>query len=97
MRLHLTVKAADQIVAINAYLAERSPIGARNVQSALQATFVQLCNFPGLGRRQRTLGVRKIGVGRYPYNVYYTVDERAGEIIIIAVRHTSRAPRFFDA
>lgn len=75
----------------------RSPLGARNVQLAMQATFTQLTNFPGLGRRQRTPNVRKIGVGRYPYNVYYNIDERADEIVIISVRHTSRAPRFFDA
>ena len=97
MKLHLTEQAANQIAAINAYLVVRSPLGARNVQLALDATFTQLTKFPGLGRRQRTAGVRKIGVGRYSYNVYYSIDEHAGEIVIISVRHTSRAPRFLDA
>ena len=97
MKLHLTEQAANQIAAINAYLVMRSPLGARNVQLAMDATFTQLANFPGLGRRQRTAGVRKIGVGRYPYNVYYSIDEQADEIVIISVRHTSRAPRFLDA
>ena len=97
MKLQLTEYAADQIAAIDAYLVERSLLGARNVQLAIDATFAQLTNFPGLGRRQRTGGVRKIEVGRYPYNVYYTCDEQADELVIIAVRHTSRAPRFFDA
>ena len=72
MKLQLTEYAADQIAAIDAYLVERSLLGARNVQLAIDATFAQLTNFPGLGRRQRTGGVRKIEVGRYPYNVYYT-------------------------
>ena len=63
----------------------------------MQATFAQLAVFPGLGRRQRTAGVRKIGVGRHPYSVYYSIDEQADEIVIISVRHTSRAPRFLDA
>jgi plasmid stabilization system protein ParE len=58
MKLHVTEQAADQIAAINAYLAERSPLGARNVQLAMDATFMQLTHFPGLGRRQRTVGVR---------------------------------------
>ena len=97
MKLHLTEQAANQIAAINAYLVVRSPLGSRNVQLAMDATFTQLAEFPGLGRRQRTAGVRKIGVGRYPYNVYYSVDEQADEIAIISVRHKSRAPRFFDA
>ena len=97
MKLHLTELAANQIAAITDYLIVRSPLGARNVQLAMDATLAQLTNFPGLGRRQRTTGVRKIGVGRYPYNVYYCVDQQADEIVIISVRHTSRAPRFLDA
>lgn len=97
MKLYLTEQAANQIADINAYLVVRSPLGARNVQLAMDATFTQLTHFPGLGRRQRTASVRKIGVGRYPYNVYYTIDEHAQEVVIISVRHTSRAPRFFDA
>jgi plasmid stabilization system protein ParE len=66
MRLRLTEQAADQIAAINAYLVVRTPLGARNVQLAFDATFAQLTSFPGLGRRQRTAGVLKFGVGRYP-------------------------------
>ncbi len=97
MKLRLTEQAADQIAAINLYLTERSPQGARNVQLAMQTTFTQLTDFPNLGRRQRTAGVRKIGVGRYPYNVYYAVDDRAGEVVVLSIRHTSRAPHFFNA
>jgi toxin ParE1/3/4 len=97
MKLQLTEQAADQITAINDYLAERSPVGARNVQLAMQVTLNQLMNFPRLGRQQRLKGIREIGVGRYPYVVYYSIDEQANEIVIISVRHTSRAPRFFDA
>lgn len=96
MKLHLTVAAATQIAEINFYLVQRSPRGARNVQRAIDRTFSQLTEFPFLGRRQRAAGVRKIGVGQYPYNVYYTADVDANEVVIIAVRHTSRAPRFFD-
>lgn len=96
MKLHVTELAADQIEAINTYLVARSPRGARNVQLALQSAFARLTDFPYIGRRQRTPGVRKIAVGRFPYNIYYSVDETAGEVIIISVRHTSRAPRFFD-
>ena len=97
MKLLLTEQAADQIADINAYLVQRSPAGARNLQQALDTTFERLSMFPGLGRRQRNKRVRKIGVGRFPYNVYYIVDEQADEVVIVSVRHTSRAPRFFDA
>ena len=63
----------------------------------MQSTFTQLAAFPNLGRKQTSQDLHKLGVSRYPYNVYYTVDEVADEVVIITVRHTSRAPEFFDA
>jgi plasmid stabilization system protein ParE len=62
MNLFVTEQAADQIAEINAGLVARSPLGARNVQLALQVTFSRLADFPGLGRRQSRANVRKIGV-----------------------------------
>lgn len=97
MKLHFTERAADEIEAIHADLVARSPIGARNVQLAIQSTFARLADFPYLGRAQSHPGLRKIGVARYPYNIYYTVDGTADEIIIIAVLHAARAPEFYDA
>ena len=97
MKLHFTERAADEIDAIQAYLVARSSVGARNVQLAMQSTFARLGEFPYLGRAQSHPGLRKIGVARYPYNIYYTVDGTADEIIIIAVRHAARAPEFYDA
>jgi toxin ParE1/3/4 len=94
MKLYLTEQAADQIAKIIAYLVMQRPLGVRYVLLAMQGTFAQRAEFPGLGRRQRTAGPRKLGVGRYPYNVYYSIDDQAGEIVIISVRHTSRAPHF---
>ena len=96
MKLHFTELAANDIEGIHAYLVARSPMGARNVQLAMQSTFTQLAEFPYLGRAQTSPNLRKLGVARYPYSVYYTFDEQAEEIVIITVRHTSRAPEFYD-
>ena len=46
---------------------------------------------------QKSQGLLKLGVTRYRFNVYYAVDEAADEIVVITVRHTSRAPEFFNA
>ena len=96
MKVYVTGLAAEDLENIHLYLAARSPVGARNVQLAMQSAFAQLADFPYLGRAQTHPNLRKLGVARYPYNVYYTVDEQAGEIVIITVRHTSRAPEFYD-
>ena len=97
MKVYFTEQAADDLESITAYLVARSPVGATSVQLAMQSTFTQLTAFPYLGRAQTIPGLLKLGVTRYPYNVYYTVDEVADEVVIITVRHTSRAPEFYDA
>lgn len=97
MKLQLTERAADEIEAIHAYLVARSLVGARNVQLALKTTFSRLVEFPQLGRAQNHPGLRKVGVARYPYNIYYIVDEVRDEVVIISVRHMARAPEFDDA
>jgi toxin ParE1/3/4 len=35
-------------------------------------------------------GVRKLVTRRYPYFVYYTVDEAAEEIVILTIQHPAR-------
>jgi toxin ParE1/3/4 len=96
VKLHFTERAAEDLEVIHSYLVERSPSGAPNVQLAMQATFAQLADFPYSGRAQTIPGLRKLGVPRYPYNVYYTVDQAANEVIVITVRHAARAPEFED-
>ena len=73
------------------------PTGARNVQRAMSRTFENLVLFPNSGRRQSREGVRKLGVPRYPYCIFYTVDERSEEIIVLTVQHNARKPEFKDA
>jgi hypothetical protein len=29
---------------------------------------------------------------RYPFAIFYTIDDAAGEIVILHVRHTAQAP-----
>jgi plasmid stabilization system protein ParE len=41
--------------------------------------------------------VRKIAARRYPYLIYYRADEVAGEIVILAIRHSARAREHADA
>lgn len=92
MKVLLTERAADEIEEILEYLLVCSPVGARNLQLAMQATFSRIADFPYLGRAQTYPGLRKIGVARYPYNVYDAIDEAADEIAIVE-SDTWPAPR----
>jgi len=53
--------------------------------------------FPGPGRAQTTEGVRKLVTRKYAYIVYYSVDDNAGEIAILAVKHPAQQREHDDA
>jgi plasmid stabilization system protein ParE len=38
--------------------------------------------------------VRRSVLTRFPYNLYYLVDEKAGRIVILAIAHQHRKPRY---
>lgn len=95
MKIRLTPRALADLDAINAYLTPRSPQGALNVKAAILATFETLKRLPHSGKRQTTPGVRKLGVVRYPYNVFYAVNEDAEEVVVFTIFHTSRASSGF--
>lgn len=96
MRIRLTPRALADLDDISAYLRLRSPKGALSVKAAILATFETLKTLPHSGRLQTTHGVRKLGVSRYPYNVFYGVDDDADEIVIFTIFHTSRQSGFTD-
>ena len=56
-----------------------------------------LALFPHIGRQQKVEGVRKLVTRRYPYLVYYTADDEAEEIVILAIQHPAREREHSDA
>jgi toxin ParE1/3/4 len=53
--------------------------------------------WPEVGRRQTVEGMRQLVTRKYPYLIYYTVDEGAEEIVVITIQHPSRAREYEDA
>jgi plasmid stabilization system protein ParE len=66
------------------------------VRAAILESIQHLSEFPNIGRRQTIEGVRKLVTRRYPYLVYYTVDDQAGEIIILAIQHPAQERKLSD-
>ena len=96
MRIRLTPRALAALDDINAYLTPRSPQSALKVKAAILATFDTLKTLPHSGKLQTTPGVRKLGVSRYPYNIFYGVDGDTDEIVIFTIFHTSRRSDYTD-
>ena len=90
MRLRLGSRALEDIADIRDYLLPRSSQGAENVRRAIIEDFDLLEQFPHSGRSTDIPGIRVLPVVRYPYLIYHTVNDGAGEIVIVHIRHSSR-------
>jgi toxin ParE1/3/4 len=90
MNIVYAPRALRDLEAIAAYLIERSPSGTINVLGAIKSTIETLRFFPLIGRQVDEMGHRRLSVPRYPYIVFYRIDQ--GELIILHLRHTSRSP-----
>jgi len=96
MKLRFTPRAAQDLAATADYIREHNPEAALRVRSAILESLQNLTLFPYLGRRQKVEGVRKLLTRRYPYLVYYTVDDSAGEIVILAIQHPAQEREHSD-
>jgi plasmid stabilization system protein ParE len=97
MKLRFTPRATQDLISIADYVHEHSPQGALRVRAAILESLQNLVRFPSLGRPQTVEGVRKLVTRRYPYLVYYTVDEAAGEVVILTIQHPAREREHSDA
>jgi toxin ParE1/3/4 len=90
MRLRYRAQALGDIDAIQRYLDERSPSGARSVLRAIYASIQLIAEHPLSYQRTDDPDIRIHVVRRYRYKIFYSVVDDAVEII--HVRHTSRRP-----
>lgn len=90
MKLRLTLRAEADLNRIAAYIQARNPPAARRVEAELHAAFQLIAAHPWIGHT-RARGVRRFALPRYPYLIFYGVDERVGEVRVFTVRHAARA------
>jgi plasmid stabilization system protein ParE len=88
VKVRYTLRAAAELEAALAYIAEHSPHGARHVMLRLQALIGLLARHPYAGRPTTKGNLRRIVAYPYPYLIYYRATPT--EIIIHGVRHSSR-------
>jgi toxin ParE1/3/4 len=88
LNLRYTPKALAELADILAYVADRSPQGARNVQARIQAITALLVQYPHCGRLTSESGLRRIVTPPYPYLIFY--EATSEEVVIIGVRHAAR-------
>jgi toxin ParE1/3/4 len=90
MKWRLSDQAANDLFSIAAYIKTRSPAGAESVSNTIRASIENVAAIPTIGRKQKVSGVRKLPVRRYPYLVFYTLDEVNEEVVVISIRDPAR-------
>ena len=90
MKLLFTRRATGDIEAIAAYVRRENPAAAQRVRATILASLNVLVEFPRLGRLQANTTVRKYVTPKYPYLVYYEIDEQRDALVALTVRHPAR-------
>ncbi|MEA2988109.1 MAG: toxin ParE1/3/4 [Alphaproteobacteria bacterium] len=88
MRVRYTRRSLNDLDAIYRYLDKPSISGARAVKTTIERRITQLADMPFIAPVTEESGVYELTIIRYPYKVYYRVEN--DEVQIIHVRHTSR-------
>jgi addiction module RelE/StbE family toxin len=87
--------ALAQLDAIFAYIGTHNRPAARRVIVYIQRSIGRLADFPYSARPSEIPDIRELPIVRYPYIVFYAVDEDKHEVLILRVRHTSQDPAHY--
>jgi toxin ParE1/3/4 len=90
VKLRYTLRGAVELDEVLAYIAARSPQGARRVQARIQVIINLLLQHPRAGQLTNKGRLRRIIATPYPYLIFYRATE--DEIVIHGVRHSARRP-----
>src|SRR5262245_34264830 len=89
MRVVLSRFALAELDEILAYIAERSPRGARNVETRFRHAFDLIARYPEAAERvEQRPDVRRLPLVRYPYAIYYEIGPDA--VVVLRIIHGSR-------
>ena len=89
MSVRYTLPALADLDQLIDYIAQRSPEGAQRVLRDIRAAERRIEQFPHLGRATTRPMIRRAGVPRRSYLIFYQPTD---EGIIHAVRHGARDP-----
>ena len=91
-RIRYRPRAVTQLDAIAGYLGDKHPAAAKRVVQRIKKSIERLARLPYSSRQTEIEGIRVLAVVRYPYLVFYSVDEEAREVHVLRIRHSSQNP-----
>ena len=95
MKIVFAPLARDNLRDIQTYIAFDNISAAARVASEIRRTIETLETYPLIGQAYQD-DVRRLVVTRYPYVVFYQVDQVAELVNIITVQHAHQMPPDFE-
>ncbi|MGY3449445.1 type II toxin-antitoxin system RelE/ParE family toxin [Bradyrhizobium sp. USDA 4353] len=94
MKVRWSLSALDEIESIFSYSREHHPTAASSVVARIERLTSILADFPFAGHVTDEPNVHVLAVVRYPFRIFYAIDESADEIVILHVSHTAQEEPF---
>jgi toxin ParE1/3/4 len=90
MKIRWSETALSELDNILAFIRQNNRSAAIAVVERIEALTALLAEFPLVGHLTDEAGVRVLAVVRYPFLIFYAIDEAAGEIVILHVLHSAQ-------
>ena len=92
MNVRWSQTALTELDNIFLYIYERNQSAAASVVNRIEELAALLGEFPHIGHQTDEPGVRILPVVRYPFVLFYAVDNTADEVVVLHVRHSAQEP-----
>ena len=90
MKLRWSETALAEIDGIFSYISENNRSAAAAVVERIEGLATLLAEFPFVGHLTDEAPVRVLPVVRYPFLIFYTIDDATDEIMVIHLRHAAQ-------
>lgn len=90
MGIRWSETALAEVESIFSYISEHNRSAASAVVKRIEGLSTLLAEFPQMGHVTDEVNVRVLSVVRYPFLIFYTIDETTDETVILHVRHSAQ-------
>ena len=90
MKVVFAERAQRDIGAVYDWIAPNSPRGALRVEMEIRMACERLSHFPFASMATDVPGIRRLPLSRYPYTIFFRVDEVRDLVEIARVVHSAR-------
>lgn len=90
MKVRWSTTALSELEEMFIYISERNERADKAVVARFERISERLESFPFTGIEADEEGSYMLPIVRYPYMLYYAVNQDLGEVVVLHVRHTAR-------